>query len=78
VAIAGEGRDKVNVPPESLFDTSKMIPEVSIEEMEKLVSGVSLRDVLAARRATTELPNELGDPDISEVAEDSVDELFSN
>jgi hypothetical protein len=77
IAVAGDGRDEVSVPPESLYDTTKMIPEVSVEEMEKLVAGVSLRDILAGRRTdatTTVVP---ADPAVEETAEDSVDELFS-
>ncbi len=78
VAMAGEGRDVVSVEPEKLYDTSKMIPEVSVEEMESLVSGVSLRDILAGRRtdvSTTIVPPA---PEIEETADEAVDDLFKS
>ena len=77
IAVAGAGRDEVVVPPDQLYDTNKMIPEVTTEEMESLVSGVSLRDVLAGRRTdvtTTVVPP---DPEIEETAEKATDELFA-
>ena len=77
IAMVGEGRDEVSVDAEKLYDTNKMIPEVTLEEMESLVSGVSLRDVLAGRRTdvtTTVVPP---DPEVEETADDAVDDLFS-
>jgi hypothetical protein len=78
VAILGDGRDEVVVPPDQLYDTSKMIPEVTVEEMEKLVAGVSLRDLLAGRRAETTETTGVVDSEVEGAADDAVDELFSN
>jgi hypothetical protein len=78
IAMVGDGRDEVSVPPESLYDTNKMIPEVTTEEMEKLVAGVSLRDLLAGRRQTTETTSTVVPPapEVEETADEAVDDLF--
>ena len=78
IAMVGDGRDEVSVPPEKLYDPYKMIPEVSVEEMEKLVAGVALRDLLAGRRSdTTTEVSTIPDAKVEETAEDAVDDLFS-
>lgn len=76
VVMVGAGRDEVPVPPDELYDTGNMIPEVTVEEMEKLVSGISLRDIWAGRRTdvtTTVVPP---DPVVEETAEQATDDLF--
>jgi len=40
-----------------LFDLQNLIPEVSVEEMEKLTMGVPLRDIFAERRLSREIGN---------------------
>jgi DNA-directed RNA polymerase subunit RPC12/RpoP len=76
VALVDVGRDEVVVPPDQLYDTTKMIPEVTEEEMEKLVAGVSLRDLLAGRRA--EPSTTTASPDVEETSEEAVDDLFAD
>ena len=77
IAVAGAGRDEVVVDPEKLYNTNKMIPEVTTEEMESLVSGVSLRDVLAGRRTETTTTIVPPTPEVEETAEEAVEDLFT-
>jgi hypothetical protein len=82
VVMVGDGRDEVSVPPEKLYDNTKMIPEVTTEEMEKLVGGVSLRDLLAGRRQVTETTATVApataeaEAEVDETADEAVDDLF--
>jgi len=75
IALVGDGRDEVEVPPEQLYDVTKILPEVSFEEMEKLVSGVSLRDIFAGRRATAKVE---ASEDVEATAEEATEDLFAN
>ena len=77
VAVASTNYDKVEVPPEKLYNTETLTIKVSEEEMEQLVRGVVLRDIFAARRATTEV--EVADEvrtDTEEIKR-KVEELFA-
>ena len=77
IAVASTNYDKVEVPPEKLYNTETLTIKVSEEEMEQLVRGVALRDIFAARRATTEV--EIADEvrtDTEEIKR-KVEELFA-
>ena len=81
VVVADVGEDEKpkiydrEVPPEDLFDTSTIVPEVSDEEMEQLIAGVSLKDIFAARRNDSEDTEEKPKVDKSK-AQQAVDEIF--
>jgi hypothetical protein len=69
---------EVEVPPEDLYDLQTIVPKVDDAEMEQLISGVSLRDIFTARKATDEDSDDEETPkaDPAEVQK-RVDELFA-
>ena len=69
--------DTVEVPEEELFDLTKAVIRLEVNEVEDLLRGVSLRDIFAARKAETESQESDGIPeDVEEEVQNSVNNLF--
>ena len=78
VAEETENFEELEVPPEDLYDTSKMAILVSEAELEQLMRGVSLRDLFAARRGSETVEKPLKESNINaEEIQKKVDELFA-
>jgi hypothetical protein len=84
VVLADVGEDEqpkvheVEVPPEELFDLHSIVPKLTDDEMEKLISGVSLRDIFAGRKADGEDDDGEEKPKADpEEVKKKVDELFA-
>lgn len=54
--------DEVTVPEDKLYDVSKLIIHLEPEEVLKFMSGIGLKDIFAARRATTEVDDVVAPP----------------
>jgi len=67
--------DKVEVPEDALFDLERITIKLEPDEMESLVSGVSLKDIFAARRGD-DFSEDL--EKFSEETEEKVAQLFDN
>lgn len=67
---------EIEVPPEDLFDLYSIVPKITDEEMEQLISGVSLKDIFASRREEdTDEESETPKRSLEE-AKKRVDEIF--
>lgn len=72
--------DKVEVPEDALFDLDNTVVHLEPDEMVQKMRGVSLKDIFAARRATTpDVEDERKEVDEDSLAEiqSKIDELFS-
>lgn len=67
----------VEVPPEDLYDIYSIVPKITDDEMERLISGVSLRDIFAARNASDESDDEDAPKADSAEVQKRVDDLFA-
>src|SRR3972149_2078887 len=75
--LPGDGRDKVEVPDDALFDLDNVVLRLSADEMEKRMRGVSVRDIFAARNIMMDEPEVAESKLTVEEVEKKIDELFA-
>jgi len=71
--------DVTSVPSENLFDLSKSVVTLTVDEIMDLQKGISLRDIFAARRASN-ISENLTDEvkDVSAAITDKINKIFGN
>ena len=67
----------LEVPPEDFYDLYSIVPKVTDDEMDKLLTGVSLGDIFAARKGTDENEDKDALEADSKEVEKKVEELFA-
>ena len=75
--LPGEGRDKVEVPEDALYDLNNVALRLSAEEMEKRMRGVSIRDIFAARNIMMDEPEVAKISLTAEEVDSKIGELFA-
>lgn len=69
--------DKVEILETDLYDLEKVPMKMSVGEIEKLLSGVSLQDIFESRKVITEEKElETVAEDVAKDVEDTIDDLF--
>lgn len=88
--VAGEGRGRNvvprstgyrearEVPEDALFDLESITPKLTEDELEHMLRGVSFKDVMAARRATSDLSELDEDDQLSEEDQAQIQESLEN
>lgn len=86
--VAGEGAQRRSIPrstgnreprevsEDALFDLESITPRLEEEELEQLLRGVSFKDIMAARRATTDLESSGLSAEDQEKIEEAVADIF--